>query len=412
MADLTVSALTAATLPVATTDLALVSRDGTVVNKITVGDLTALKSVAVADEGSTLTSTVASVNFVGSGVTATNTGNAVTVTIPGGSLANFTEGRSTATPNATVPVHSLEAAGAEANIDVAIVPKGTGAFALDIADNTAAGGNKRGANAIDLQTSRTAASQVASGSQAVAIGANNTAIGSSGAVAIGVNNFTDSIGSGGVAIGGGNNSGTAGVAIGIANQSTVRSVAIGYNCNASGAASFATGDTNLASGQRSSVPGGQNGTTNGIAGQLAFGHLSDSVGRYQTTLTGLRQVTTGTTATRATADAATGSATNQVVLRNNSVFKFMGRVVAYDITTLDAKEFEFTGLIKRGANAGTTALVGTPSVTSAFADAAASAWTVGITADTTNGAIAVTVTGAGANQIRWFVEVFCYETGV
>ena len=39
-------------------------------------------SVAVSDEGTQLTATASSINFVGAGVTATNTGNAVTVTVP------------------------------------------------------------------------------------------------------------------------------------------------------------------------------------------------------------------------------------------------------------------------------------------------------------------------------------------
>jgi hypothetical protein len=41
-------------------------------------------NIAVYDDGNLLTSTVSSLDFVGSGVTATNTGNAVTVTITGG----------------------------------------------------------------------------------------------------------------------------------------------------------------------------------------------------------------------------------------------------------------------------------------------------------------------------------------
>jgi hypothetical protein len=42
-------------------------------------------SVTIKDEGSNLTTSLASIDFVGAGVTATNSGNAVTVTIPGGS---------------------------------------------------------------------------------------------------------------------------------------------------------------------------------------------------------------------------------------------------------------------------------------------------------------------------------------
>jgi hypothetical protein len=62
------------------------------------------------------------------------------------------------------------------NSDLVLTPKGTGALiAGPKPDGTATGGNARGANAIDLQTSRLSASQVASGTNAVVIGAQNTA---------------------------------------------------------------------------------------------------------------------------------------------------------------------------------------------------------------------------------------------
>jgi hypothetical protein len=305
-----------------------------------------------------------------------------------------------AAPNTTVPVQSFVAGNTGGqtytNIDVAIVPKGTGAFSLQIADNATTGGNKRGANAVDLQTSRTAATQVASGLASFAAGRNATA------------SAQDSIAIGNTSTASGNFA----VSIGVnSNVSGASAVGIGANCTSSGVSSVALGDNSVASGSYS-VATGLRSTTNGIQGQVAFGHNSNLLGGYQTTLTGLRQVTTGTTPTRATADGATAATANQLTLRNNSVFKFMGRVVAYDLTTLDAKEWEFSGLIKRGANAAATSLVGTPTVTSQFADTAAAAWMVAVSADTTNGALAVTVTGAGANQIRWYVETFAYETGV
>lgn len=46
-------------------------------------------AITVSDEGTALTSGVTSFNFVGSGVTTTNTGNDVTVTIPGGGGSAF-----------------------------------------------------------------------------------------------------------------------------------------------------------------------------------------------------------------------------------------------------------------------------------------------------------------------------------
>ena len=48
---------------------------------------------------------------------------------------------------------------------------------LAVPDNLATGGNKRGANAIDLQTLRSVATQVANGSQSTLLGAYNTASG-------------------------------------------------------------------------------------------------------------------------------------------------------------------------------------------------------------------------------------------
>ena len=50
-------------------------------------------TITIQDEGSNLTNAVSSINFVG-GVTATNTGNAVTVTIPSGSNNARTTGYS------------------------------------------------------------------------------------------------------------------------------------------------------------------------------------------------------------------------------------------------------------------------------------------------------------------------------
>lgn len=285
-------------------------------------------------------------------------------------------------PNTTTPVLHLTATGAEANLDVAVVVKGTGAFALDVADGLTAGGNKRGTNAVDIQKSRTAATQVASGNFSFVAGQNNTGSGLN-SVAIGLGN--SATGSGSIAIGDSSTS------------SGSDSVVIGRSSTASGADSFVTGAF---------------GTSNGVKGQFVMGHESNLLGGYQTTMTGLRQVTTGTTSTRATTDAAAAGTANQLVLRNNSVFKVVGRAVAYDLTTLDAKEWDFSALIKRGAAAANTSFVGTPSITSAFADTAAATWVITLTADTTNGALGVNVQGAGANQIRWYIQVLAYETGV
>ena len=60
-----------------------------------------------------------------------------------------------------------------------------------------------------------------------------------------------------------------------------------------------------------------------------------------------------------------------------------------------------TGGNARGANAASTVLMGTPAINRVAATAGATAWAIAITADTTNGGLAVTVTGAASTTIRW-----------
>lgn len=145
----------------------------------------------------------------------------------------------TASPNNTVNHASIQAIGATTNVSVSIVPKGTGAFCLAVPDGTATGGNARGANAIDLQTARNSAAQVASGSGSIAIGTscqasavNCIAIGRASAtagssLAIGTDGATAN-GSGSVAIGfsGVTASGSSAVAIGSAGATATANCSI------------------------------------------------------------------------------------------------------------------------------------------------------------------------------------------
>lgn len=169
------------------------------------------------------------------------------------------------------------------------------------------------------------------------------------------------------------------------------------------------GSGNYASGSYSCIPGGRYATTNSLMGVLAYGFNSTALGQHQMTFWGGRQETTTATATRITANAASATAANQLALRTNSAFRVRGTVVARNTTTNDSKEWTFEALIKRGANAAATALVGTPSVTSTFADTAAESWAIALSADTTNGALAITATGAAAATIRWTAVVHSIE---
>ena len=65
--------------------------------------------------------------------------------------------------------------------------------------------------------------------------------------------------------------------------------------------------------------------------------------------------------------------------------------------------WEFRGAIKRGAS--NVALVGTPSIDDIAYDSGASAWSFAFSADTSNQALAVTVTGQASTTIRWVVNI-------
>ena len=69
--------------------------------------------------------------------------------------------------------------------------------------------------------------------------------------------------------------------------------------------------------------------------------------------------------------------------------------------------WRFSGVIDRNTNAASTALVGAVTATTDAKDS--SAWTVAVTADTTNGALIITATGETSKTIRWVAFVRTVE---
>jgi hypothetical protein len=297
-----------------------------------------------------------------------------------------------------VPVDALTATDASyTNIDVAIVAKGTGATLAQVPTGSAAGGNKRGNYATDLQKQRSSASQVASGASAViAGGQDNTA-----SVA---HSF----------VGGGQEN--------IAQSNAHATVCGGYLNTASGARAFVgAGEQNLASGTYACIPGGWKNTASGngtfvtgklsndrgIEGIAVFGGsaIGSSLGIVQASILVLGVQTTSATAATLVSNQSSAGTSNQAILPNNSAYSFSGEVIAGVTGAGDTARWTIAGAIKRGANAASTAMVGTPAVTMTHNDAGASAWTVAVTADTTNGGIKVEVTGAASTTIRWVCKI-------
>ena len=363
--------------------------------------------------------------------------------------------------NSTTPVTAIsEAPVGVANADIALIAKGTGATLAQVPDGTTAGGNKRGTYATDWQKARTAATQVASGSYAfigggiqntasiayatIAGGSNNNASGQAAFIGAGINGQVS--GTRAALVGGDGNTASSSYSFvggGQSNaaQTNTHATVCGGNTNtasglysfvgggfsntASGSSSFigngesnvATGlytvicggRSNLANNNYGYISGGRQGTTRNIIGNHVFPAcflpIADSRGVTQSALLLLGRETTNATATVLASDFSAASTTNQVILPNNSAYSFSGEVIAGVTGAGDTARWTINGAIKRGANAASTAMVGTATVTMTHNDAGAAAWVVAVTADTTNGGIKVEVTGAAATTIRWVCKI-------
>jgi len=197
-----------------------------------------------------------------------------------------------------------------------------------------------------------------------------------------------------------------------ATASALGAVCIGNNYyvtnpTASGASSIAIGDgartdyrysVALGAGAVSSVYGKYNYAGGFFAGQ----------GDAQYGITNLRASTTSATSVVATSDGAAASSTNQVILPNSSAFAFTGTVVARQQASggTASAAWKVEGLIRREANAASTTLVF--SMVTAIINTPL--WTLALTADTTNGGLTVTATGAAATNIQWVATIQTIET--
>jgi len=159
------------------------------------------------------------------------------------------------------------------------------------------------------------------------------------------------------------------------------------------------GNGNTSSGNYSCVTG-VNGTSRSINNSFVIAsNAISTTGDCQTAILVVRTQTTNATATALTSDGSAATTNNQVILPNNSAYYFRGEVISGVTGGGNTKGWTIEGVIKRGANAGSTALVGS-TVTSMYADVGAATWTIALAADTTNGGLAVTFTGQAATTIR------------
>ena len=360
-----------------------------------------------------------------------------------GGLTYFTEAQSTASPNVVVPVESLTATAAATNADVAIVPKGTGAFMLAVPNN-GLGGDKRGQYAVDLQlNNRTVSSRVASGNSSITIGRDNTASGTDSLCLGALGNATNTQS---MIIGSGTSSGAASIAFGtsvvasntvsasignLCTASGTNSMALGHSSGATGDFSYALGREHTVSGVVASAIGGQacisSGSRSIVIGHssiangdysFALGYQSNSFsvygrqtyasGRFLTTgdaqksLLVLRIATPSDTPTILTSDAGVAAATNQLFINTYSTIRFKGTIVgrAQSGGPTDVGVWDIDGVMSRATatpqlTVGNVNLVTNP----------APFGTPTLTIDTVNRTLRVQVTGLAGVPAQWVATI-------
>ena len=288
----------------------------------------------------------------------------------------------TASPNNTVNHASIQATGGTTNVSLSIVPKGTGAFCLQVPDGTAAGGNARGANAVDLQTLRNTAAQVASGGQSLTAGYGNTASGGR-SVALGITNTA---------------SGTNSVAIGISNTANnAASVAIGESNTSSNAASIALGY-----GCTASAPFGSRAT--GLWSKADRLSMRAHAAGHQGAIGDTQSVgfTVYGKTTNATPLTLTMYGSTRLTIPSGKILFADILISGIKSDGSEAACYKRKVAIKNVG--GTTSLVGTVETMGTDIEDNAST-DIAITADDTNDALQINVTGIAAETWRWVADV-------
>lgn len=285
------------------------------------------------------------------------------------------------------------------NAGMAAVPNGTGSFMLAIPDGSTTGGNARGNNSADLQTTRAINTQVASGTGSFAAGQSNIASGIN-SVAAGITNIASNTGA--VALGDSNN------------VSVTHSVGLGWANTVSGAQSIAAGRGNTVSGQSSSAFG-EFGT---VAGGTSFGFGSRFNDRSNAGVVFYGQTEAGGTggdweyhlfynsgntasAFRLTQGGNAAAASTCASISAGSAALFRVDLIAVDSTSFHSWVFSMgPALITRSGAVGTTAMgTGNPVFVAGPTDATAPAIATvpTATADTTNGCLNVSFTPPAGN---------------
>lgn len=354
-------------------------------------------------------------NFVFSPLSGIATSNSSTWTTPTASNTNSFSIGSNARATGSISI----AIGNNANAS------NTQGLAIGTSANTA------GANAISIGTS-----SIANASGAVAVGHNSTTGSVADGVAIGrAASVSGSTSAGPVAIGRNSIANSSGISIAIGDAAFAsyadvinigsfngtgireRSIIIGTIAGAAGSGERA-GIIVLGLQARHWSPAchttiiGHQGSTD-FTGETTFSNGSfTTTGDCKISVLAMRIVTSNATATElstgfaSTTTNISASPTERLVLSGDSSYIFDCDIIARNTATdTESKAWNVKFAIRRGTNAASTTLIGTPTVTLFGEDTGTTAWAVGVTADTTNGRPNISVTGEAAKTIRWVANI-------
>jgi hypothetical protein len=307
----------------------------------------------------------------------------------------------------------------QTNSALVLTPKGTGAFIVGLKpDGTNTGGNARGTNAVDLQTTRSVATQVASGTRSfIGGGERNIASNTNNVVSGGYQNtasggFSNIIPSA-VCGGGQNTANSMGSFVGGGRSNAASNdysiVGSGYSNNASGNASVVCGGGigggdigagNTASGTWSAILGGSAALAN------RTGMQAHAVGQFaaQGDAQRARFVLRNKTTTNAAVELFLNGSTTRLTIPSGKYLT--GTINIAGIKSDGATAARYIRQFSIKNVAATTSLVGT--VDTVGTDIANST-TISITADDTNDALKVEVTGIASETWRWVASVDVVE---
>lgn len=320
-------------------------------------------------------------------------------------------------PNADVNALQLLATGGSKNVDLVLTPKGNGALLAQIPDGTIANGNKRGTYATDWQRFRDAASKVASGQYATIGGgqSNTVGTGNDGTIGGGRNNrlqndsYQQTIGGGfGNDIGGGYSStiggGEGNYIAGPVYNSTASLICGGISNNifTGRAVTINGGEGNVAKASYAEAGGyravasryGMRARSAGIFGEPEY--APNAIGNAQSAAFVMRNKTTTNAAVELFCDGASA----RLSIPSGKAMHATIHIIGIKSDGTVAATYIRQAAIKNVA--GTTSLVGDVIT---IGNDTASGTSISITANDTNDALKIDVTGITSETWRWVATI-------